>query len=1685
MHPMVGNPRIFGVWFVLGLMLPAVAFAQWQPLPAPDKQEMLTWESLDPEIKSTKLKPGQSWEFEPGRLQVVRVQFRPVDADPLLTVSQIDTLEDGGELSAVLEPIRTDLGDWIFLTSMQRSSPMRVTLSKNSKFEVEVGAFGMETIEPWMYWELWQTHLHRWWDKGEGDPPEGIPVPGQTQVLAEAERARLVMALVDRLGGSADEKKAARHLGHAYLLRGIQQVRRPRTRFYTRRDAISDLDEKPRSYKVDTGDRVDDAVQLDPGLDETLVVDGPAVVRLGLRAIKELDRPDIVSRFDLKVTNSNGTLVHKDQFSSRAARLDQEELNADEADNPQTEEVEEPEDVQYVSDSRGRIVGWRRTTQWWVPPGRHRLKLEIAGSQVLFDGEIYRPKTHVEDAATKIENSRHHVEQAERLLDPKSVVSTLLRLEITGFLQNNQRVGTLADSLEKSDKLARAPELAKDWLLSARLRWSADLVEVNEALQERIVACEEPRLKRELAFAGADLALRAGRPEIALFLMNATPQTATEGENAALIRAEAMMAGGRDHPSRWAGLAMLYRAWKNRPYDVRLRKALQKAWWYRTYWLPMTRASRRTAEIRLEPLGEPNERIYVAEIADRTTLLYRPKPNQPFSFRLRQAPDIPERLVRARIFASGDGDKQIHPIELNGDDYGLARTEASETFDFAVQPGEQKLVVKDDSQVLIAHPPERQLDISLADVFERRRYWKVDTAGASWDIGDSKDPRFVRVRIHPTQPNQSGKLILDDGVQERRQLEFTGLNPETPPLVSVFEIPAGISSVRLRLPSGEPVLASLDVRVAKAPPPVPPIEEPVVLPPDKERLDRIRKLSRAIASGPVIKRPEERLERARILMSLDQDKLARVDLEAVLADEHSKIEMIEEARGRYEAVRERLRSRYLELTGEWLQGQSMPMTLNGAVGTAETKSCVDPPEPEKLDDKTKNKCAVFWRYLEFRADPDGESALESLRYLAENMPAHRYLGQNAYADYIRRQIRALEGDKEKLAQLPPGLAAEAYGNARLAMLQFPMASIRSEYYGGLRWTGWESVPTIASGRFLVELDPHLDPVNQDDFIVPTTSSSDETAVDYAMTGTDWSPEGAPKVFGAGSRTIRFKTLQPALLEVETTCVDLRPDLQPDLPRPPGCRLIPDLEEDGKRVQAESVGGTFVPGQVYVTRFPVVPGKAYRLRVEREDDLAGRTSIMRARLLPSGSPAEPVVPLLRRRLDMVSAALPASLDVAGPVFLRVDARSVQPDTSTKIDITMTGPDGQVATRTIELNPAVQAGATLNELSLHRAVRDEFWIPFRGATQLEFKPDKGFATLRVSMRVDDYERLLRPSSRGWIDVEGLTRPEPAPDWEEPDAPEVATLVRPDYLLVKFRVTASGRVDLRWETRDLTLIEDLVPSDARQAPYMTLLGGGYTRVPAINAWVDGRLGLRTTFRNPPVYQLYAGGYWHEEFTNIRVEPDVRFYAQDAGGFLASSRAFLRISRPWAFLPDFLALPALRFVGRFQPSNALEVSDGEADPIIFSSYAEDHVITTELVATVWWQPFLNMRAIGKVTPVFNPNYSIDQIRLDAATQAMIQSTRIDFGYGFRWLFADDARELGQPVHEFDLSGRLGYWVHRQHLLSFDLWTRLGIVPGSEEVTRFRVGLGVTYWFSETGLDDVRPSNNVYGDLLEPRYFR
>ncbi len=1781
--------------------LSSVAHAQWAPRPAPSTSQLYQWTPVLDGPVTRVVDAGASVELHPERLSVLRVQFEPARLAPYVDLERVFRAGPNGGARVAVKPVRLGDGDWLVVSSMHDPVPVELSLSKEAPLPMRVTVRRLERSPARYYWVWWMGRLAQWLDgHSHKAAPAGLAIPSQQGVLQDVRVAKSLEKLVDKLGASDAEKKAARHLGRLRLLRAVEQRRRPSTTYYERQDLLA-LNKNPLPReRLHAGARpVDGGGLLGEGQRVSLVVNGPAQVHLGLRAVKSIEQPDATTTYSVALSE-HGEVVRKQEFSSRAAKYDPVAPTASQVDasagegggddgSDQSDEVDEPEDTDdasspdassqpaaaapatasdgrvFARDERGRVVGWHRRTRWWVPPGKHRYELQASGADVVLDASVWRPKELVEDAVTHRWDPTWQLAKVNALLGAKTnVVSRLLRVERAALIDDRRALRTLVKRYEKALAHAHNPAVATwyDWQrlesLSAQ-DLSVDLgsedADHKRATDRRV----DPVLRRKWAFAMAKVLLDRGQPRRARRLVRLFEP---EGDTVAqvLVRARAELDGGADRWERWGAVDRLYHAWLERPTTAPIRHEAQSYWWKHSYWRDLDAnpidadPDHGKVDIQEAVRGETGK-VYVNDVRGLRDVWYRVPPGEDYAFRTPSAFDRPHRLARVRVAISGPVSPGWFRLLWNDKPVTALRLEERQELEFAARAGQvhrlrlpkaapdpPKRAPKNAQppahdkrpDVYVNQPPLDTLALPVGDVMRERTYWQVSHGEErTFALDGVGHTRFVRIAVRGQGDAVDDLLRCDFGNGVRRVVPVkwhsVGEPRKDQAVTFVLRVPASARQVTL-WPRHQAMLVAVEMRAGR----LPNIDDDqrtevaVKLPVDAQRLEALRELTVKLRGAATLARTKLLIKRAELLMSMAQNRLAKVDLERAMSLVPTTHPLFEQARLLRRAVLDRLSSKFFDVEDSWLADAAsmapLDLAAQAVVGTPSLQRCgLDPDAPASSHRPSHKRLCRRARLVvklgdlsgdKPVADPAGQLAL--LRKLLAIWPskASSWQVHRLIAERLLERLSEGGGDDQKARW-----ATTAYGHARRAAELFPIASVRRVWYAALGSTQWTTLGSLAGGvrSAVANLRPERDVENAANFQLPVIDDPARDDVRFALLGVRWPRSHSLQMFQDSQRVVDFVAPRAGQLELRRICVDLRPDLQPP-GKLPACRILGELRrEDGAVVAPNGSKGSVGSQRVVSSRWEVDKGQEYSLQIRRTDDVDGRLAYAYATMPDADGNPQPLLEQRQRRLRMLAPSQPGSLVVLGPTYLRVDARLVDPKahpsvTSHALEIEVThvsqGANKGAKKRTVELSDAVQKGAFLSseahKVPLGRARRAEIWLKHAGAYRLTLRSPGAVSAVRVQARVFDATSELEPPDEA---DESAANPkqavasakdtaaaspaavndtafDPQLALQTVSAPEIAAFGERDLLDERgFHVEPYASAS--WQADDTTISDESGTSTSKAQ--LEVLGGAFANFDKYNLWLAGRAGLRMDFDTVPVVTAGTSVDWRPDLWKLRVQPSLDIYSQTHNGPFWAMRGSLRLVRSFGLTPNLWWVHDLTTHVRLQQAAALDAANKPfLSARLASVYASDHPVTTDYLSLLWWRPFLNLVGYAYLQPVLNPNMSLDKLRMRFVGRALFDTTRVDLGYKWTWYVHDGARSAAFIRHDLDLSGRLYYWVVGDQLLDLEAYLQGSYFDYyTADRTRVSFGLRLSHAFGqENSTAALPPTDLTFEELIEPRYF-
>lgn len=605
----------------------------------------------------------------------------------------------------------------------------------------------------------------------------------------------------------------------------------------------------------------------------TLELSGPGVLRVEVRAAlgrQPSTRPPVVVAIV-----RGGELLGRGQSDGQPARAPSA------ADPPPAF----PPVVPLRADG-DEWVGERILLSVPLAPGRHAYAIQASGGPLLVRvaAARYRPRLgRNTDATDYIETARHGLGTtpaaqwlAARLarLDGQSIEPAPIATELPALLAPGLRT-TQNDSLALFAALpAQASEAVKGyWLLE---------------------------LARGLAGHGDAAALRR-----LLQGLTELPSAEILGPLTELFP-DPTMAERLRSPS----VGALDLAWRQRPVEPGIVRRYRDAWRSGVWSLLPPEAPRPEATRHGEALAAPRaytwlERPSAGPAVDPGEVLPGQLTQLPIGAprRLRAAPSSAAAgraaLVRIYVVTPADAPGPIG-LHVDGQGFAMLALEPVERLELALPLGDHdfRLDAPTGTLAWASLPPAAENTIPPEETANLRHYWPITSGGAPlrYPLPDPRVPGPIRVALRAIGGNAAGEPIqvqIHTDMGERRTLTFIpgAVDPATyavdaPGPVSgevtvVFRAPPGARELWLTTASPIPLVAAVAVRRADTADADSPTES-VARPNARAVLDRIAALSRRLATEP--QATDALLERANLLLDLEQGDLARQDMVRVAGD---------------------------------------------------------------------------------------------------------------------------------------------------------------------------------------------------------------------------------------------------------------------------------------------------------------------------------------------------------------------------------------------------------------------------------------------------------------------------------------------------------------------------------------------------------------------------------------------------------------------------------------------------------------------------------------------------------------------------------------------------------------------------------------------------------------------------------
>lgn len=1641
--------------------------------------------------------PAQGAQINPGeemiipevdRLSAWAITVTPAHLEPYLEVRRVGVGIMGARLEELTTPDRLRDGQLFMQTGAEPAIQYSVKLSRDAPAQAHVSVKRVTTARALHYWEHRRDVLLAALDDDLQNPiPPGMGLPGDD----DASRAtQLGKELLAAAGYNDAGRVAARHIARAWVLREVARSRNHATRYHERRKLdgwVGEFEARLTSER----DPVEKMWSVGLTSPQQIIVEGPARIDFRVRGVLPKEEPDERLDFSIEILDTtSGIVLHRADMSSRAALMNV----PTELDDGTTRQI-----PRRLKGGDGELLTWARETSFWVPPGTHRYIINAPNADVRLDADLLRTRPIAQDQVDRRLDITYQLELARRALAlAPEHVQHVFGVELDLF---THQINAAHTGLFK-----RASPLSSDAPLACWTYWRAMQhlpLEPDATLTRRCATQRElPERNTRLLDINARKLIKS--KDFAQTLETLELAANSQDERLIRDRAQVWLLGGPTESARWFGMGLLLADWAAHPLDRERRDATQRAWWYRTRWQRLNPDGRHARYEFLEKLGPEFQKISMTRLAERKGVLFRLRPGEPHEVMLEPAPDDPERPARLRLLGVGFDDIDYHVVRVDEQEQQFVRTTPFERMDLAVPPGTHMLVAGERNQearLFSYDPPINRATMRASDVVERRRYARISPRKSLvWTITPARAPRQVRLMLRMTEPLKSQKLTIELGAGEHRHLELVGAPTDTfedaaPTLV--FEVPTGSDRIELSLDSADakPLFASLEVRQVGASNQPLPLDPGVIKGLAIPEIEHLEMLTREIAQATdTLKKTELRVERAELLMRLDQEAIAKVDLQAVLLTPQDAGDLWTKAWQLMLGVEIRESSNWLK-SPRIRPGQVMPLRLSGHV--------INTP----LD--TPGECLLAWRKGDVSAaQAHSDACLHALAYVTlrerardRDVPPEQMLPLWRRLIALMRDHRHTWAVKEGFARAlldrveaapdkaPVGDAAQAYGLALDALYTWPGSRVRSSYYRGLRWTGWDTIKPSAKGRASGVTPPTQEVENIRELLVTPYTLIDprKDAVEFAMLGSLWPHAQSFSLISGVNHRKRFVAPVNGTLTVQATCQDIRPDLQPPDHKIP-CDWMAELfDADGTPVpEVDYPNGTRRDTRAY----PIKANAHYDMRVRRLDTLRGREFAARAHI-------KGATPWHYGRASVLTFDRnePLRLDVAGPVVLRLDLRQMQdPIAGQQAIITHTAPSGEIKEYTVELSTEELDALPFDDkraLGGTQPMRHMLWLAEQGSHNVSISSNFDQTMgVRIAARVDDYTEELRSDGQGWRRTPDEVLTDKAP----------TTVVNEElFAAVMSRRLELGELDLSppparpwvvggesgWRARDLGG-ELAIRERARDRSYFYAEAMGSVYWPKLNLWLTPDAGVRTSVGMRRT--LYAGGratLMYDSLERLRFELDATLAHQRViNDKLRSLRGFAGVQYKVDWSERWSQRAWVR--ARWRPEFGPDSQDlDRTDPLIRSAYAADHPLTYDLESAWRWRPFMDAWLDVGGTLRLNTIPTPDQLRLKVgASMRFGQEVVVGLDLLLNPLFKDTDRS--RTFFYQELRGDLEWWGWHldEHWFGLGGFGSVGVLLPSDRPMRLRGGVILSYRYSHRGWEAIPPSQSIVKDLRQPLYF-
>jgi hypothetical protein len=1409
----------------------------------------------------------------------------------------------------------------------------------------------------------------------------------------------------------------------------------------------------------------------------------------------------------------------------------------------------------------GEQVGALEQLRVLLRPGRHTYRVRWQGGPLLLRAEAGDRRPWLFEAVKREAGWQDWASRAAGLLaQDASPRAALLRRRLAEMdpalgrasepaLADGSALAALPPTLRALAALEHAASLAglpgQERARAARLAAAGELLGAGAA--DSALAWETRlRLARvHLAEGRADaaralLAGAAGFPRLGW-------QAAQAAELVARLPAEPAEGPGRgrDEALRSREVAALELAWRQEPLSEDIRRRYRAAWWHASRWQRLAPAPRRGGaeaaavqhwlDLRaLQPGEQPGADALWALAAGTTA-------------RVRGAGEASTPTVlRAYVLPGAARAEAPLRLKVGGQSFPLLPLSQVEEVEVALPPGEHAVALEGapEARLLLALAPATS-DGAPAAVGQVRTHWPVVSADGRpvrFPVPASRLPSPVRVQLRATGRTDrpvAVRLRTDTGLERRLELAPSPAHPGSLRLDGVGAEAAPPATLVLHLPGGarevwfEPedpkagVVASLAVRST-----LPPLTEATraatasaasgdaapqgasatATPAPRERsLEALLALSRRLQATPSA---AGLLERAELLLALEEEGLAREDVRRVLLS-HQALPAAESER-LLSLVDRLAAARAPEV--RFVQAPSAPTLLSPAASALEGAEAPELAGVAALA-RTRGPAAALAQLA--------QAQTPAARSLKARLQARAGQGAPAAAALVQlfRDTGRPQAGLEALTVLE-GLEAqgEAWAEGNSAPLGYAVATQLSASWAELpvvrrvraataRWTQWDRLRDAEAN------------VGSIDALQAGAAGDDEEgaglardAVRLALLAPPWALDEVrrvrpghasvlsvdlPRAQRLGAHVLCSRRAAPPAGGAEEAAEEEAPEGRPaegartPAAAPAPCRFV--LRVDGAVAQEREVApGT--PVALVTAPLPAGPHQVEVLLAREGGEADGAVRFV-SRPSAAGTPAPapgtptPAVAAPRAPADAEERALttltplsllrarpgePVEMTVLGPTVLRVAGRALVPGEGRTLVVRneRQGAPASGTPVTLALPAALDESLRGTPAPVGRETETLVLLTEPGPHRLRLEAPQGEALVRVRMGVSRRPEA-RPARTGALAAAGgRGAGEPLPWPALP--PPLALLPSGGEVLPAPRELGTLSAELGWRQED---VED---GELLNRPLRTgleaRLGYRHQLVPE-RLWLRVEPLVRMPLESAPVLGGSAGLFAARLPLGLRAQASASAFGQSMeGSFRYALRGRAALDRFFRLDPDLGLIPSLALdLERFGGAGGTAT---EFDRSVFWRYGLEHPQRLTPRLTLRWTPFQDV--VGRLSgfAISNADFAtLDQyggaMKWAALLGGPLQGARASLGYDLTWRPVDLHREQAYLRHR--VAGRLDYavWTGASgRLLLFAEDQVLASQPfGLQNV----LGLGVRWdWTGGRGLRDVLPYEEEFEDVLD-----